>query len=62
MTKQQGVELEDLVADQPDEIREKSLKSMEQFGESFRRLQGLSYREWLVDGVPRTSLHLRTAE
>lgn len=62
MQKQQGVKLEDLVEDQPDRIREKSLKSLEKFGESFRRLKGISYRKWLADGTPRTSLHLRSAE
>jgi hypothetical protein len=62
MQKQQGVELEDLVEDQPEAIREQSLKSLEQFGESFRRMQGISYRKWLADGAPRTSLHLRMAE
>jgi hypothetical protein len=62
MQKLQKVELDDLIADQPEEIREKSRKSLEEFGKSFHRLQGLSYRKWLADGAPRTSLHLRVGE
>jgi hypothetical protein len=64
--KQQGVELDDLAegatADQPEAIREKSRRSLEEAGKSLERVQGLSYRKWLADGAPRTSLHLRVSE
>ncbi|MCW1886910.1 hypothetical protein OKA04_19375 [Luteolibacter flavescens] len=59
-------ELEDLAneltEEQPDAIREQSKKSLEEIGKSFEKLEGLSYRKWLADGAPRTSLHLRKGE
>ena len=66
MRKLQGANIEDLAMEladeQPEAIREKSRKSLEEVGKSLGRLEGLGYRKWLDDGAPRTSLHLRMAE
>jgi len=62
MREQQGVELEQLIEEQPDKIREQTRRSLKEYGKAFGKMQGLSYRKWLAEGAPRTSLHLRKAE
>jgi hypothetical protein len=49
-----------LTADAPDEMMELANKeNLERANAAIRRLQGLSYRHWMADGKPRTSLHVR---
>lgn len=62
LRQQHGLKMEDLVKSEPEEMKELSVEELEKVAESFGRLQGLGYRKWLVDGKPRTSLHLRMTE
>jgi hypothetical protein len=55
------MEMEKLVEDTPEAMRDLAEKNRENFAASVRRLQGLSYRKWVADGKPRTSLHLRVS-
>lgn len=50
-----------LAADAPEEMAElANQENLERANAAIRRLQGLSYRHWMADGKPRTSLHVRT--
>jgi hypothetical protein len=49
-----------LTADAPDEVMELANQNLERANTAIRRLQGLSYRHWMADGKPRSSLHIRT--
>lgn len=49
-----------LATQAPDEMRALADKqNREKLAASARHLQGLSYRKWMADGSPRTSLHVR---
>ena len=58
---QNGMKVEELVGDSPVPMQEFASENLEQAAAGFRQWQGLSYRKWLADGRPRTSLHLRIA-
>jgi hypothetical protein len=51
---------EALVKDVPDEMQElASDENLERLQQVADQLKGLSYRKWMEDGTPRTSLHLQ---
>lgn len=50
----------DLTEEAPDEMKELAKKeNLERVHSFMSRLKGLSYRKWMADGKPRTSMHLR---
>jgi hypothetical protein len=55
------MKVEELVGESPVPMQDLTAENLEQAVASFRKWQGLSYRKWLADGKPRTSLHLRIA-
>ena len=53
----------DLAGAVPEEVREVADKeSLEKAAGALKRLQGLTYRKWMADGAPRSSLHIRIAD
>jgi hypothetical protein len=58
---QNGMKVEELVGDSPVPMEGLTAENLEEAAAGFRQWQGLSYRKWLADGKPRTSLHLRIA-
>ena len=59
--KRNELKVEELVGESPVPMEELTAENLEQAAAGFRKWQGLSYRKWLADGKPRTSLHLRIA-
>lgn len=55
------MEVEELVGDSPVSMEGLTAENLEEAAAGFRQWQGLSYRKWLADGKPGTSLHLRIA-
>jgi len=55
-----GAEAKAFSEEAPDEMNELTgEENLNRINDAMRRLQGLSYHQWITDGKPRTSFHVR---